>query len=263
MNERIGKNRAELLEYVEGRMPEIWQSTCLYRKDEISRDPTERIVDWRRAAGCEFFEEFDHRYFVSALKFEFGCDVDDKQLMQLFEADEESVRKWWELGRYDSDLTNRQLAEWIVDRIPRHRFESVNIAGVDCLPAGIFWGMRDLLKRSHPHLECAPSTPLVDRLTGADLDEFWNGLRTQTRAVVPALVWPYRWFASAVTLVGILLGFIGGIFSPIASGQFWAFVKAGWGIAWYGNRLEKTCVLPDDIITFGDLARHLARAQVM
>jgi len=267
MNERIGKSRAELLEYVEKMTPSFWAEIGIVEECDVTSDPDQRIVQWICRTGAPFLVETESSEFVSLLQSQFGCNVNETQLFQLFDMKTSGFA--WLVRRHEPRnrlLTHRQFAEWIVDRIPQYRFESVNIAGVDCLPAGIFFGIRDLLRKSHPRLEFAPSTPIQEKLKGAPLEVFWNHMKTQARISPPALHWPHRGYASAVALAGILIGFIGA-FSQVWIGfQFSIEVSmllvVSVAMILLGLHLAMKCRLPADIITFGDLARHLARAPI-
>jgi len=223
------KSRDELVDYVEQSLPEFW------------------------AQMYEFW------CFADDVADRFGCQLSAYEV-RLFESLKNPVEICQELGWDHPKFTDRQLAEWIVDRIPRHRFESVNIAGVDCLPAGIFWGMRDLLKRSHPDLEFAPSTPLMDRLTGADLDEFWNGLRTQTRSSLSTVDWPLAELGFALTAGGLFSSVFGiWLILHFQNPHYLILVFGSLGASLMGKLMADFVEIPDDIITFGDLARHLAK----
>jgi hypothetical protein len=79
----------------------------------------------------------------------------------------------------------------------------------------------------------------------------------RTFGELPPLRWPHQSYASAVTLLGTLLGTIG-VLCLTASWSFLGLVKLGAWIARCGWKLQKRCLLPSGIVTFGDLARVVA-----
>jgi len=155
-------------------------------------------------------------------------------------------------------LTVAAFADFIHRRMQPILFEPVSVLGSPpCQAAGYFVGMSELVEQVRPNAErFGPSTSITAVLPSQHLQTFWGRLsRAAGRSLPPLSFWWNRLatallIASAACLVfGVLVN--------------WAFLAAVWllclkGIqfGWWLHRRANP--LPQGIVTFGDLARHLA-----
>jgi hypothetical protein len=162
-------------------------------------------------------------------------------------------------------LTFRALADFIRERLKPISFEPITLLGKPCLTAGIFRSLERLVEQIHPKAtRFAPSTPIRARLRGVRLHRFWSRLRWMLHDQLPP--------APRITLTGrgflhslylkCLIGTLiilwkrdpRGLFAGFAA-TFFLLIPVAWAVELV-NVLRNP--LPEEIETFGDLARVLA-----
>ena len=150
------------------------------------------------------------------------------------------------------------LADFIRCRMKPVSFEPVSVLGSPpCPAAGYFVGMSELVQQVRPNAErFGPSTPITQVLPSHSLSVFWRRLSRAAGRSLPQLSFWLNHLANVLLIASA---------ACLAFGVFvnWAFFAAVWllclkGIlfGWWLHRRANP--LPQGIVTFGDLARHLA-----
>jgi acyl carrier protein len=155
-------------------------------------------------------------------------------------------------------LTVAALANFIRERYVPVSFEPVSVLGSPpCPAAGYFVGMSELVQQVRPDAErFGPSTPITHILPSHSLRVFWRRLSRAASRSLPELSFCLNHLAN-------LLLFLSAACLAFGVLVDWAFLAAVWllclkGIqfGWWLHRRANP--LPQGIVTFGDLARHLA-----
>lgn len=170
----------------------------------------------------------------------------------------------WE-KRVAPRLTFRTLADFIQDQVTPIALEPINLLGRPCLTAGIFRGIEQLATQVDPQVKpFAPSTPIHRCLRGLRLRLFWDRLRWIIEDQLPP---PPKielsergFFRSLIFKIGVGVAIslwrmdLSGLFLGILT-TFALLFPLAVVVGMIEDRLNP---LPEEIETFGDLARVLA-----
>ena len=206
------------------------------------------------------FTSLDFDEFAMELEDRLGFRWTHEDIQEIFHPIWDRPKDIWTTEGTDGlqTLTIARLAGFIRVRIKRVSFEPVSVLGSPLCPAaGYFVGMNELVQQIRPEAErFGPSTPITQVLPSHSLSIFWRRLSRAAGRSLPQLSFWLNHLANALLLASA---------ACLAFGVFvnWAFLAAVWllclkGIL-FGRWLHRRAnPLPQGIVTFGDLSRHLA-----
>jgi hypothetical protein len=159
-------------------------------------------------------------------------------------------------------LTFGSLARFIAQKTSAISFEPTTVLARECRPAGVFLGIRRLVKEvAKDGRRFAPSSRIHDVLRGHALDDFWTQLRWMTEDRIPQL--PAFWREVTGWAFGIgCLGAIAALVASLTTGNVMyliasvAMASCGFYAASLYNRW--TNPLPPHLRTFRDLCMFVA-----
>jgi len=179
--------------------------------------------------------------------------------------DREAQWQHWQRTTSQS-ITVRKLAEYIARHARGISMEPTTVLGRYCAPAGAFRGLCELPEVRGKRV--GPSTKLRNVMGACKIAEFWRRAEWVSGQTLPKLhlwsIWtdplPWKWVVPAIALYVGGSGWLGAFatrfemplwfFAFLAVATF--FAMAAW--------IENNCnPLPEDVQTFGDLARLIAR----
>lgn len=155
--------------------------------------------------------------------------------------------------------TVQDLAEFIQLRTSRISYAPVRLCATrPCAAAGYFLGMTKLLHQTVRNTpEIGPSTPIRQILKSrSDLRLFWERLERTTGHILPQLSF---W---VIEIADVLI-FMSMVYLPIVARLSWALLAIPVICLFISREIyRRGNPLPTGILTFGDLARHLAGRKV-
>ena len=227
---------------------------------DLEVGPSTNVVEFERDSGDSLFQ-FE---MIGSIEGQLGIRMTQEEWMSFYR-----LPDWKTVGNATNafadwernvvpTLTVNALTEFIRERHVPVSFEPVSVLGSPpCPAAGYFVGMSELVQQVRPEAErFGPSTPITQVLPSNSLRVFWRRLSRAAGRSLPKLSFWLNHLANVLLIVsGACLAF--GVLAD------WAFLAAVWllclkGIqfGWWLHRRANP--LPQGIITFGDLARHLA-----
>ena len=155
-------------------------------------------------------------------------------------------------------LTVAALAEFVRERYVPVSFEPVSVLGSPpCPAAGYFVGMSELVQRVRPDAErFGPSTPITHVLPSRSLQVFWRRLSRAAGRSLPELSFWLNHLANVLLIVSAACLAFGVLVDWAFLAAVWLLCLKGIQFGWWLHRRANP--LPQGIVTFGDLARHLA-----
>ncbi len=155
-------------------------------------------------------------------------------------------------------LTVAALADFVRERYVPVSFEPVCVLGSPpCPAAGYFVGMSELVQQVRPNAErFGPSTPITQVLPSHSLSIFWRRLSRAAGRSLPQLSFWLNHLANVLLIVSAACLAFGVLVDWAFLGAVWLLCLKGIQFGWWLHRRANP--LPQGIITFGDLARHLA-----
>lgn len=237
---------------------ECWNSTI---GNDESFDSDTRIDLYLKENGIwDLFDLEDLIYEMEDF-FHFTCNLWEWAHLFGFDHSISSHEEWENLvGQH---LTFGVLAQFIAERTPLVSFRPVTVMDRECLPAGVFYGIQDVIKSfTEDSKRFAPSTKIIDVIHGKSLEKFWTQLRRITKYEVPELSATWKNAGELGCLVG-LLGVPMGILILLLTENSFSFLLIPFACAliwWAFSSLYKNWVnpLPSGISTFRDLAMLIA-----
>lgn len=202
--------------------------------------------------------------------FELACEL-GRELNLSWPFDEWCAEFWPKFGTMSEDeyeaacrrLTIGDLIAFIQRKYPAVSFAPLDLPGVPgCDAAGVFLGMKDLVRRISPfHARFAPSTPVAHVIRGSNLWTLWEQLAVLSESKVPLPpasqlnlgAWCY-----GLAILSIVIGFF---VECVQSGWGWLPLGLMCSFSWFvaGKCIRESAVpLPPGVRTWGDLARYLA-----
>lgn len=221
-------------------------------------EPTTNLIEYLRRTGA--WDDVDMADLMYRIGKEFGLSFSTEEVVKFFYPPIDGkfpTNKAWEREVVPT-LTVAALVDFVRERYVLVSFEPISVFGSPLCPAaGYFVGMSELVQQVRPDAErFGPSTPITRVLPSHSLATFWRRLsRAAGRSLPPLSYWLNH--LANVLLVASAACLAFGVLAN------WAFFAAVWllclkGIlfGWWLHRRANP--LPRGIVTFGDLARHLA-----
>ncbi|WP_145458198.1 hypothetical protein [Gimesia panareensis] len=141
-------------------------------------------------------------------------------------------------------------------------FAPVTVINKECRPAGIFYGMQQLLDIIlEDSKQISPSTKIIDVVRGRKLDHFWGQLRWMTENGIPELSGFWKSIYENTFLYCYYTMMIGSLLTVVTQNIFClAVVLTVELCGWCVSSLYKYCSdpLPPELQTFRDLAVAIA-----
>ena len=236
------------------------------RLSKIPITPSTRIDSVLRI-DRELGEEGDFHYLSSSIEWRLGFRIQPDRWTRfcgggLSDADWEDFAK--EHFRFE-DLTS-----FVVNWLDRTRIEPKRVLGKECLPAGAFHALVDMVSEIKPDVKrFGPSTLIRKRLRGKYLERVWQRLawfgdpppplrRTLVTKTADILAWAF-----IISLVALVGGMAMMHFGPTEVVGLLSFILGFYGVlpsvflAGLLSRVDDR--LPEGFRTFRDLAIFLAR----
>ncbi len=233
--------------------------------NSIHVEPTTNLVQLERDLGDSLF----HLELMMHVEEHLGLQMSFEEWAAFYRyrsladssaSDSQQLYREWERDVVPA-LTVSALVDFIRERCVSVSFEPIRVLGSPpCAAAGYFVGMSELARQVRPDVErFGPSTPITQVLPAHSLRIFWRRLSRVAGRSLPQLSFWLNHLAN-VLLVASSLCLVMGVLVD------WAFLAAVWllcvkGILsgmWLHRRANP---LPRGIVTFGDLARYLAKEQ--
>lgn len=215
--------------------------------------------------GAYYLEDYSElEEWLVAIGEHFGVLLTEEDVCEFVGAPPDAdVETWYHVVR--PRLTCRHVGEWLWPYIPQVSFESINVAGRECRPAGLFYGMEELASHVDPDAQrFPPSARILDQFQGAALRRFWAQVRFLTHVPLPDLFNVNSAVSQFAMWTFCLLGGTALVcltFSPEAFvtllALWFAIIPIMVALSPYSQE-ETYRSLPQGIVTFRDLAKHLA-----
>lgn len=230
---------------------------CAIGDSEVIEPSTNLIEYLRRTGAWDDCDMVDVMYRIGK---EFGLSFSNEEVVDFFNPPPRNKTRTEEEWERDivPTLTLAALADFIRKRYVPVSFEPVSVLGSPpCPAAGYFLGMSQIVEQIKPDVErFGPSTPINNVLPSHQLTTFWNRLSRAVGRSLPKLSFWLNHLANVLLIVSA---------GCLAFGVLvnWAFLATVWLLCLKGILLAKWLSrranpLPEGIVTFGDLARHLA-----
>jgi len=240
----------------------------------------DRIDKWLSHFG-ELYEEVDIVELGGCVEKQTGVSIDQKDWDYLSGLNLCKSPTEWEVC-YAELFTFGRLAELIALRLKLPAVDTVTIFGQPSKCAGAYKAIQKVLETDHPDLEpIAPSTPVLDRFViHKDLLPVWAKFRVMSHGRLPELGFRSvgKWIDLLAAPVGCLVacGAAAGVMYlmrqlsfdlPISvAGAALAIAVLAWGMHLlqklydaYQRLTGRSAIgLPEDIETFGDIARIMS-----
>ncbi len=198
--------------------------------------------------------------FIMKLEDKLGVQWTHEEIREIFHPIWESPERTstGDGGNTPSKLTIAALADFIRVRIKPVSFEPVSVLGSPpCPAAGYFVGMSELVQRVRPDAErFGPSTPIMHVLPSRSLQVFWWRLSRAAGRSLPELSFWLNHLANVLLIVSAACLAFGVLVDWAFLAAVWLLCLKGIQFGWWLHRRANP--LPQGIVTFGDLARHLA-----
>ncbi|MBC8114199.1 MAG: hypothetical protein H7062_07470 [Candidatus Saccharimonas sp.] len=221
-------------------------------------EPTTNLIEYLRRTGA--WDDVDMADLMYCIGQEFGLSFSNEEGMEFFNPSIGGQRRTDEAWEQEvaPKLTVAALTDFVRERYVPVSFEPVSVLGSPrCPAAGYFVGMSELVQQVRPDAErFGPSTPITQVLPSHSLSVFWRRLGRAAGRSLPELSFWLNHLANAL-LVASAACLVFGVF---VNGAFlaavWLLCLKGIQFGWWLHRRANP--LPQGIVTFGDLARHLA-----
>ena len=231
----------------------------------------DQIQKTQAGEGC--FDDFCWHDVLEPISEHFGMGWSEAKWEVWFKLNKKMEHELWRQEVLEK-RTVGDVARLIESRVVIANFSPVTILGQTCAPAGAFFGIRDLVSKCR----FAPSTRIRDLLKTSDIRTLWEKVSWMSGKELPSLqtrnpmslIGLASWIEAGCIFISILLaiGCLWNVFSvgDGATASWLAMLVAAlfstvncWMIArvLVENILDP---LPDEITTFGDLARVIADA---
>jgi hypothetical protein len=236
---------------------EVW---LRFVEQDTGRLLADTRIDQRMLADNA--EELDFGDFLQDVEDELGFEFDRQELDRFFGQDPKMSREAWE-EHIGPQLTFGRLADLVAPRAVPLRMRPMRILGKHCTPAGAFAAIQQIMVRLTPSCQrFGPSTPIDDVLPrGSQKHKLWRRANYAAQGALPRLLPPPdpSWWL-AVCSYGLLATLLRICVLDCYSSSFtlaiplWIVLLLIWGIT--ADLRDKP--LPNQIRTFGDLARAMA-----
>ena len=206
------------------------------------------------------FESLGFDEFIMKLEDNLGVQWTHEEIREIFSPIWEAPERTSTGDRCNtpSKLTISALADFIRVRIKPVSFEPVSVLGSPpCPAAGYFVGMSELVQQVRPDAErFGPSTPITHVLPSCSLQVFWRRLSRAAGRSLPELSFWLNHLANILLIVSVACLAFGVLVDWAFLAAVWLLCLKGIQFGWWLHRRANP--LPQGIVTFGDLARHLA-----
>jgi|GEM_PF-1319308 hypothetical protein len=261
------------------KLQELWEDSTGLDPEDLQLQPETTLAEMMQAYRGEswLFTCFDEDLNLDDLCFriakEFSLVVHRDEWISLFGGIwEVNQQKEWE--QFQQQFTVQDLMEFIQKPKVRIQFDSVNICGNYCAPAGAFFGIREVVNSLKPH--CAnfgPSTPLQNIFKTCELNILLKKLSRLSNTNLPLVT------EKIPSPILLLVLFISSVFSLAAAfGTATSMTHEIWpvmfilftavsaaiflgGIQGFFNRNPFGYRVPENIQTFRDLAEFIAKSR--
>ena len=223
-------------------------------------EPTTNFVQLQKDLGDSLF----HLEMVIRIEQELGIRLSDEEWSVFYRSpvcsaaiDRSQTSEDWERDVVPT-LTIAALADFFRERCVPVSFEPVSVLGSPpCPAAGYFVGMSELVQQVRPNAErFGPSSPINQVLPSHSLSIFWRRLSRAAGRSLPELSFWLNHLANALLIASAACLAFGVLVDWAFFAAVWLLCLKGILFGWWLHRRANP--LPQGIITFGDLARHLA-----
>ncbi len=229
-------------------------------EDNLVVGPSTNVVELERNSGDSLFL----MEMVRNIEEQLGIQMTQEEWMVFFRWPNDSLptsvvqtHREWE-REVAPALTVAALAEFVRERYVPVSFEPVSVLGSPpCPAAGYFVGMSELVQQVRPDAErFGPSTPIIHVLPSHSLSVFWRRLSRAAGRSLPELSFWLNHLANALLIASAACLAFGVLVNWAFFAAVWLLCLKGILFGWWLHRRANP--LPQGIVTFGDLARHLA-----
>ncbi|MBD3675332.1 MAG: hypothetical protein HUJ26_17600 [Planctomycetaceae bacterium] len=184
-----------------------------------------------------------------------------------------SSKQYWDLLEFTWDdvsesVTFGEIADAFLKRIPGLQFQPLNICGVDCLPAGVFYDLKSIVSpwEHQRHISVMPSTKLEDAIGRRSLWYFWTRLEFLSKRKLPQVKNLFHSILFSLTCFLGLIFLIACLFHLISSAALLSLPVTGISLTilayiLIGLRVSDYYWSPKSIQTFRDLAEFIAQSR--
>ncbi|MEK6259640.1 MAG: acyl carrier protein [Planctomycetota bacterium] len=228
--------------------------------DVVKVEPTTNVVQLEKDLGDSLF----HFEFVLSIEQQLGIKLAHEEWHAFYRSPlgkipTNPIQTWSEWEREVlPTLTVARLADFVRERYVPVSFEPVSVLGSPpCPAAGYFVGMSELVQQVRPDAKrFGPSTPITQTLPSHSLRLFWRRLSRAAGRSLPELSFWLNHLANALLVASAACLAFGVLVNWAFFAAVWLLCLKGILFGWWLHRRANP--LPQGIVTFGDLARHLA-----
>lgn len=175
--------------------------------------------------------------------------------------------RWPFSPKWDEDLTLGEFSVWLLAHSDLPTIEPLEIAGTSCKPGGIFLGLSEIVQRKTGRTRLRPSSVIASTLNPEELQVVLWQTQTATGRLVPGGEWDWR-SSGCLSFTLTLLGAIGIIAAFLYENTtfFWLTVATmfaglihGIFVTYPSQAKRMQSLLPEGVVTFGDLVRVFAK----